>query len=87
MSGAKGEPGRPGVVGPMGQKCDSITKPNYTNLPNWKQCTWTSGDHRDLGLIKVSACFVRSLIMINFGPMMGRKLGQIICRGVWNEGV
>lgn len=74
MSGAKGEPGRPGDVSPMGQKCDSITKSNNTKLPNWKQCTWTSGDDRDFGLIKVSVCFVKSQMMINFGPNDGKKI-------------
>ena len=45
MPGTKGEPGLPGAIVP--------TEQNYTGLPNWKQCTWTSGDHRNFGLIKV----------------------------------
>ena len=45
MPGTKGEPGSSCVIGATGQ--------NYTGLPNWKQCTWTSGDHRNFGLIKV----------------------------------
>ena len=67
MSGAKGEPGRPGDVGPMGQKGDSIAS-NYSGLPNWKQCTWHTGDHRDFGLIKVSIYFLKSIVIIYFAP-------------------
>lgn len=73
MSGAKGEPGRPGDVGPVGQKGDSIAKSNYSGLPNWKQCTWTTGDQRGFGLIRVSKYLVKSLVIIYFASGQGNE--------------
>ena len=59
--GKKGEKGEPGVQGPAGQKGERGEKgdsgtpgtPQLSSHMNWKECTWTGGDGKDQGLIKV----------------------------------
>ena len=52
--GAKGEPGVSGPLGPKGEPGDKGS--DFVDIAaksNWKQCTWTYGDHKDKGLLKV----------------------------------
>lgn len=41
--GPKGHRGPQGIQGPAGQ----------ASIANWKQCAWTTDNHKDVGLIKV----------------------------------
>ncbi|XP_078368044.1 collagen triple helix repeat-containing protein 1-like [Oculina patagonica] len=58
--GKKGAKGDPGVQGPAGQKGERGEKgdsgppgtPQLSSHMNWKECTWTTVDGKDQGLIK-----------------------------------
>ncbi len=77
--GRDGAKGDKGVAGPPGVKGDAGQNGADVDYRNWKQCAWTRGDSRDIGLIKVCINFKKQVFKCSiFLSVCSSKLMKII---------